>query len=141
MRYLLIATLALSLSTPLRADEDTQDLLREGVKVSWYLKWGAVCAAAIALGSVVVIWKTDPERKTTRHLHQIRYEDLQHGKTAKDLEELVRQSGDSAFLRHRLNDAWGKPIVRSVLPDGSYEVRSFGPDGQPHTEDDLSLSY
>jgi len=60
------------------------------------------------------------------------------GSPPASLEELLSEddSGDG-YLSMVPGDGWGRPFVYRVLPDGSFLLRSAGPDGEHETDDDV----
>ena len=60
---------------------------------------------------------------------------LETGHLPATLEDLVRSDGHGYYPVPP--DRWAHPVKYTVLEDGRYEIRSFGPDGQAGTEDDI----
>lgn len=65
---------------------------------------------------------------------------LQHKKLPDSLEALTETSARDPhpFLKKLPKDPWGNDYEYRVLDRRNYEIRSYGPDGQPDTEDDLT---
>ncbi len=62
------------------------------------------------------------------------------GHMPKDISDLTKPINDSkqGLLKSKdVNDAWGNPF-EFKMEDGSYTIRSAGPDGQMNTEDDIT---
>lgn len=67
--------------------------------------------------------------------------EIDNGKYPARLEDLV--SGKRKYVRELNKDPWGNPYVYTPPsgPGGSdFDVTSAGPDGQPGTEDDVTLN-
>ncbi|HEY1544162.1 MAG TPA: hypothetical protein VGG01_17290 [Xanthobacteraceae bacterium] len=62
---------------------------------------------------------------------------LRHGHLPATLAE-IPEGRDNAFLAF---DPWLKPLAYRVNPDGSFELRSAGPDGKFNTADDIVQTY
>ncbi|MBP8128611.1 MAG: type II secretion system major pseudopilin GspG [Candidatus Hydrogenedentes bacterium] len=67
--------------------------------------------------------------------------EIDNGKYPQRLEDLV--SGNRKYVRELNNDPWGNPYIYTP-PSGAtsddFDVFSAGPDGQPGTEDDVTLN-
>lgn len=67
--------------------------------------------------------------------------EIDNGRYPARLEDLV--SGKRKYVRELNKDPWGNPYVYTPAssPSGDdYDVTSAGPDGQPGTEDDVTLN-
>lgn len=67
--------------------------------------------------------------------------EIDNGKYPQRLEDLI--SGNRKYLRELNKDPWGNPYFfqpPSSATSDDYDVFSAGPDGQPQTEDDVTLN-
>jgi hypothetical protein len=68
---------------------------------------------------------------------QIALYKLQHGRLPATLAEIPRDFNGS-FMPF---DPWFKPLAYKVNPNGTFELRSAGPDGKFNTADDIVQTY
>lgn len=67
----------------------------------------------------------------------VQYYEVQFGKKARSLEELV---SEGALAKQYTRDEWNRELI-SRFSNGLLEVRSVGPDGRVGTADDWTASF